>query len=109
MENQQRIVSELQALQKRAPINAENCYRVLEKIGGIKYNYCVYLSEPIDCEKELLRLPDADYMTCCVLLTMLLREDHFSNGVFEERVNSGVVDKIIGRMITLLCEQARAE
>lgn len=104
-----RIVSELQELQNRMPTTAENCFRVLEKIGGIKYNYCVYLSEPIDCDKELLRLPDADYEMCCVLLTMLLREDHFSNGSFEERVHSGVVDRIISRMITLLCEQARAE
>lgn len=104
-----RIVSELQELQNRIPTTAENCYRVLEKIGGIKYNYHVYLSEPIDCDKELLRLPDADYEMCCVLLTMLLREDHFSNGSFEERVQSGVVDRIISRMITLLCKQARAE
>lgn len=104
-----RIVSELQELQNRMPTTAENCYRILEKIGGIKYNYYVYLSEPIDCDKELLRLPDADYEMCCVLLTMLLREDHFSNGSFEERVQSGVVDRIINRMITLLCEQARAE
>lgn len=104
-----RIVSELQELQNRMPTTAENCYRVLEKIGGIKYNYYVYLSEPIDCDKELLRLPDADYEMCCVLLTMLLLEDHFSNGSFEERVQSGVVDRIISRMITLLCEQARAE
>lgn len=104
-----RIVSELQELQNRIPTTAENCYRVLEKIGGIKYNYYVYLSEPIDCDKELLRLPDADYEMCCVLLTMLLREDHFSNGSFGERVQSGVVDRIISRMITLLCEQARAE
>lgn len=104
-----RIVSELQELQNRIPTTAENCYRVLEKIGGIKYNYYVYLSEPIDCDKELLRLPDADYEMCCILLTMLLREDHFSNGSFGERVQSGVVDRIISRMITLLCEQARAE
>lgn len=104
-----RIVSELQELQNRMPTTADNCYRVLEKIGGIKYNYYVYLSAPIDCDKELLRLPDADYEMCCVLLTMLLREDHFSNGSFGERVQSGVVDRIINRMITLLCEQARVE
>lgn len=104
-----RIVSELQELQNRMPTTAENCYRILEKIGGIKYNYYVYLSEPIDCDKELLRLPDADYEMCCVLLTMLLREDHFSNVSFEERVQSGVVDRIINRMITLLCEQARED
>lgn len=104
-----RIVSELQRLENRMPTTAENCFRVLEKIGGIKYNYYVYLSEPIDCDKELLRLPDADYEMCCVLLTMLLREDHFSNGSFGERIQSGVVDRIISRMITLLCEQARVE
>ena len=47
------------------PTTAENRFRLLEKIDGIKYNYCVYLSEPIDCNKELLRLPDADYEMYC--------------------------------------------
>ena len=59
-------------------------YETLENTGDMKYNYGDYLiTEPIDCDMELARLKDADYELCCVLLTMLLREDHFSNGSFE--------------------------
>lgn len=32
----------------------------------------------------------------------------FFNVSFGERIQSGVVDRIISRMITLLCEQARS-
>ena len=50
-------------------------YDVLEKCDAVKYNYNEYMTtSPIDCDKELLRLPTADYDLCCALLTMLLRE-----------------------------------
>lgn len=78
---------ELQGLQKRMPTTAENRFRLLEKIDDIKYNYCVYLSEPIDCNKELLRLPDADYEMYCVLLTMLFLKDYFSMCLLEKGFN----------------------
>ena len=35
------------------------------------------ITEPIDCNEELKRVPGADYELCTALLTMLLREDHF--------------------------------
>ena len=55
-------------------------YKALERIGDIKSSYGDYLiTEPINCNIELERLPGADYDLCCALLTMLLREDHFSN------------------------------
>jgi len=39
---------------------------------------------------------------CCALITMLLREDHFSNGSFGERFENGDVTPIVERMIALL-------
>lgn len=78
-------------------------YEVLEECGDLKFNYTEYAStQPIDCNQELLRLPNADYDTCCALLTMLLREDHFSNGSFAQRQRAGQVKAIVDRMITLL-------
>ena len=78
-------------------------YEVLEECGDLKLNYSEYAStHPIDCDRELLRLPAADYDTCCALLTMLLREDHFSNGSFSRRQRAGQVKPIIDRMITML-------
>ena len=72
-------------------------------MGDLKRNYWEHTTtEPINCDIELKRLPEADYDLCAALLTMLLREDHFSNGALCERYESGQVDAILHRMITLL-------
>ena len=79
----------LQALKASDSFSESRYYEVLEKIGDMKYNYGDYMiTEPIDCNKELERLPEADYDLCCALLTMLLR--------------AGEVQPILDRMITLL-------
>ena len=78
-------------------------YDLLERMGDLKKNYWDYmLTEPINCDIELKRLPMADYDLCAALLTMLLREDHFSNGTLRERYEVGQVDAILRRMISLL-------
>ena len=71
----------------------ENLYAdLLKTIGDLKTNYGNYMiTEPIDCNEELKRVPGADYELCTALLTMLLREDHFSNGSFEWRFADGQV------------------
>lgn len=95
----------LQALKASDSFSESRYYEVLEKIGDMKYNYGDYMiTEPIDCNKELERLPEADYDLCCALLTMLLREDHFCNGSFERRYNAGEVKLILDRMLALLVE-----
>lgn len=43
---------------------------------------------PIDVETELERLLGAVYDLCAAFLTMLLREDYFSNGAFERRYSN---------------------
>ena len=92
---------ELQRLKES--ISESDYYDTLEKMGDMKYNYGDYLiTEPIDCDMELARLKDADYELCCVLLTMLLREDHFNNGSFENRCRKGQVKPILDKMLTLL-------
>lgn len=81
-------------------------YDVLEQCGDTKTNYRKHmLSEPIDCNAELQRLPTANYDLRCALLTMLLREDHFSNGSFEERQRIGQVKPIVEQMINILREK----
>ena len=59
-------------------------------------------TEPIDCNEELKRVPGADYELCTALLTMLLREDHFSNGSFERRFADGQVLPVLVRMKDVL-------
>ena len=59
-------------------------------------------TEPINCNEELKRLECADYDLCSALLTMLLLEDYFCNGAFNQRVESGQVECTVQRMIKLL-------
>ena len=84
-------------------INVTNSYEVLEETGDLKTNYWDYMTtEPVNCNEELKRLEHADYDLCSALLTMLLREDHFCNGSFDQRVEFGQVERIVQRMIKLL-------
>ena len=72
-------------------------------ILGCKTNYWDYMTtDPIDCEEELKRLPNADYELCTALFTMLLREDHFCNGALMRRCEEGHIDAILQRMIKTL-------
>ena len=82
----------------------ENLYVDLLKImGDLKTNYGDYMiTEPIDGDEELERIPRADYELCTVLLTMLLREDHFSNGSFERRFAEEQVLPVLVRMKDVL-------
>lgn len=93
----------LRTLSSHGILNTSMFYDIMQKCGCIRHNYHEYaLSCPIDCGRELLRLPMLDYDGCCALLTMLLREDHFDNGSFERRQGSGEVKPIVDRMIRLL-------
>lgn len=103
--NQERL-RVLQELQRKNSDFPDYYYKTLESIGALKRNYFDYMiTEPIHCEKELDRLPEADYDLSCALLTMLLREDHFSNGSFGDRCRAGQVQPILQRMIDLLSEE----
>lgn len=90
-------------------ISADKHYKTLYNCDAILTNYYEYMTtEPIDCDKELLRLSTADYRTCCALITMLLREDHFSNGSFMQRQRKGQVKPIIEKMISNLSLQNKS-
>ena len=76
---------------------------LLKTMGNLKTNYGDYMiTEPIDCNEELKRVPGADYELCTALLTMLLREDHFSNGSFDRRFAEGQVLPVLVRMKDVL-------
>ena len=74
----------------------------LEKMGDIKYNYQDYLIYGLNCDKELTRIPTANYELCTAILTMLLREEHFCFGSFEPRVWNGDVTLVLKRMLDVL-------
>lgn len=92
--------------------NIKLFYQTLEDTGDMKYQYHEFLAKKdggINCNEELKRLENADYDLCCALLTMLLREDHFSNGSFEMRYGEGQVLPILNRMILLLEKRLSGE
>lgn len=96
-------ISMLEQLMKNDTLSLDRIYDVLEKCEVLKINYNKYMiTSPIDCDEELHRLPNASYDLCCALLTMLIREDHFSNGSFELRQRNGQVKPIIERIISFL-------
>ena len=82
----------------------ENLYaNLLKTIGDLKTNYGDYMiTEPIDCNEELKRVSGADYELCTALLTMLLREEYFSNGSFDRRFADGQVLPVLVRMKDVL-------
>lgn len=92
-----------QKLNSTESLHIDVFYDILEQCDALKNNYYDYMkTAPINCNEELLRLSNADYDLCCALLTMLLREDHFSNGIFAKRQREGHVKPIIDRIIKLL-------
>lgn len=104
MEPNEKIIN-YKNLQASENSRLEDFYKALEDAGDIKFRYHEYASQKdggISCEEELKRLQNADYDICCALMTMLLREDHFCNGSFEERYRKGQVSPILERMIKLL-------
>ena len=99
-------VSLFEQLNRNNGLELELFYEVLEQCDALKTNYHEYMTTaPINCYEELLRVPTADYELCCALLTMLLREDHFSNGSFDRRQRRGQVKPIIQRIIFLLAQK----
>lgn len=96
-------ISQFQKLNCEDVFCVDYFYDVLENCNALKTNYHEYMTTaPINCDEELIRLSTADYDLCCALLTMLLREDRFSNGSFERRQRCGQVKPIIERIIKLL-------
>ena len=82
--------------------NESAYYEMMENAGWLEHRYYDFMTTaPIDVTEELKRLPTADFHLCCALMTMLLREDHFCNGSFVDRIADGSVDRILSRMKTL--------
>ena len=93
-------IQALQALLRDGFVHEDEYYSVLESVGALKQNYHDYMiTEPIEVDEELKRVQQADYDLCGALITMLLREDHFSNGSFRERKEKGQVNPIVEHLI----------
>lgn len=74
--------------------------KLFDEMEDNVYNYTDYVESNVD--KEIKRLPNADYHMCCCLMTLVFRENYFMNGKFIKRYNSGMVTSILERMLMLL-------
>lgn len=99
MTNDEKI-KKIQALIDSKTPRLEHYYKLFEEMGDIEYKYTEYVESNVD--KEIRRLPNADYHMCCCLMTLIFREDYFMNGKFKERYDSGMVTDVLKRMILLL-------
>ena len=82
------------------PGRINDYYKLLEEMGDLKPNYTDYMiTGPVDSNEELKRLNEADYELTTAILTMLLREDHFSEGSFERKQREGIVEKVLQHMM----------
>ena len=93
-------IKKIQALIDYKTPRLEHYYKLFEAMGDIEYYYTEYVESNVD--KEIKRLPNADYHMCCCLLTLIFREDYFMNGSFKERYDSGIVTSVLKRMLLLL-------
>ena len=93
-------IKKIQALIDSKTPRLEHYYKLFEEMGDIEYSYTEYVESNVD--KEIKRLPNADYHMCCCLLTLIFREDYFMNGSFKERYDSGMVTSVLKRMLLLL-------
>ena len=82
----------------------ENLYAdLLKTMGDLKNNYGDYMiTEPLDYNEELKRIPNADYELCTALLSMMLKEDYFAKDSFNRRFADGQVLSILERMKDVL-------
>jgi hypothetical protein len=83
--------------------NEVQSYKVSEACKLLVYNYNEYaLSAPIDVDAEIERFPEAGLRLVCAIMTMLHREDHFSNGSYYRRFENGQVAQALERIYELL-------
>ena len=99
MTNDEKI-KKIQALIDSNTPRLEHYCKLFDEMDDNVYNYTEYVEQNVD--KEIKRLPNADYHMCCCLMTLIFREDHFINGKFRERYDSGIVTDVLERMILLL-------
>lgn len=81
-------------------------YDVLGPLELLVGNYGDFLkSRPVDVDEELKRLPNAGFRLACAFMSMLLREEYFSGGMFAVRKAKGQVNAVLDRMIAAYTEK----
>lgn len=102
--NQKDILFVLNNLIEMHPMRKDAYYGALKTLGLLIKDDRRFFQLPINADAELEKLHGADFERCGALLTMLLREDHWFENAFDERLVQGWPQRIVKRMITLAKE-----
>ena len=97
-------IKKIQAVLASKTLRLEHYCKLFDEMEDNVYNYTEFVESNVD--KEIKRLPNADYHMCCCLMTLIFREDYVMNGKFRKRYESGMVTSILERMILLLRNEA---
>ncbi len=103
MTNAEKIKKIQAVLDSKTP-RLEHYCKLFDEMEDNVYNYTEYVESNVD--KEIKRLPNADYHMCCCLMTLIFRENYIMNGKFRKRYDSGMVTSILERMLLLLKSEA---
>lgn len=100
--NQEEVIKRIEYVRDNP--NVEGVYYdLLRELGNVGHEYWNYMhneeNELINIDSELLYLENGDFTFLCALLTAILREDHFCNGVIRERYKKGQITSALNRMI----------
>lgn len=97
------IRNRLNDLLKKEYITDTELYDFIYDNNLVVANYGEYSSTHlISVDRELSKIDSADFELCCVLITMILREDHFNNGSYDRRFEEGYVKRILDRMNSII-------
>lgn len=99
------ILFVLRNLIEMHPMRKDAYYGALKTLGLLVIDDKRFFTLPIDPERELQSLENADLERCGALLSMLLREDYWFENAFDGRLIQGWPQKIVQRMITLAEEE----
>lgn len=99
------ILFVLRNLIEMHPMRKDAYYGALKTLDLLIIDDKRYFTLPIDPQRELQNLENADLKRCGALLSMLLREDYWFESAFDERLIQGWPQKIVQRMITLAEEE----
>lgn len=80
-------IQKIERILKMEDPNEKLYVNLLCTMGDLKNNYMDYMiTEPLDYKEELKRVPEADYVLCTALLSMLLRETNITDNTGEKLV-----------------------
>lgn len=93
------VFNYINLFKNKSEYNFEDFYKTLDQAEFIDFEYGSHLTtNPINIDIELEKLRGADFSFVKALITAIIREDHFINGAFDERLEKGDVVRVLNKL-----------